>query len=88
MKKIQHLVGVALLALGLNASANDTVINTNIPQLNILKVAPCKASGDGSYTEMVTTMASVLPPAEADALLARYCEECQRMKFNLSKISK
>jgi hypothetical protein len=50
-----------------------------------LRVSPCKTNGDGTYVEMITTMASVLPPAEADALLARYCEECFRRKFSLSQ---
>jgi len=85
MKKIQYLVGIALLAIGLNACAADTVQITNIDQLDVLSVSPCKPTGDSSFTEIVTTMASVLPPAEAEALLARYCEDCMLIKLNLTE---
>jgi len=92
MKLSQLLLSVALLAIGLNAGAGDVAKAAGnqadvagITSLNVLQVAPCKPSGDGTYVEMITTMASVLPPAEADALLARYCDECLRHKFNVSQ---
>ncbi|OYY95471.1 MAG: hypothetical protein B7Y41_02925 [Hydrogenophilales bacterium 28-61-23] len=59
---------------------------TSLDSLNVLSVAPCKASGDGTFTEMVTTMASVLSPAEADALLARYCDACNKQKFAAARV--
>lgn len=88
MKKIQLILSAALLSIGLNASANDSAIDPALHKLDILNVAPCESTVDVGFTEMVTTMASVLPPAEADALLARYCDECHKMKFNLSKFNK
>jgi hypothetical protein len=96
MKKIQLILSAALISIGLNVSANvsandaaiDATITPAIQQNKLLSVAPCKSSADGSYTEMVTTMASVLPPAEADILLTRYCDECLKIRFNLSNNSK
>jgi hypothetical protein len=92
MKSARLLLALTLLAIGLNAGADDgakasKVSNevASIETLNVLRVSPCKTNGDGTYVEMITTMASVLPPAEADALLARYCEECFRRKFSLSQ---
>ena len=92
MKHYQLLLGAALLTIGLNAGAGDIAKAAGnhanvagIKSLNVLQVAPCKPSGDGTYVEMITTMASVLPPAEADALLARYCEECFKKKFAVSQ---
>ena len=92
MKSPRIFLVMALVAFGLNANADDVTKTTSsasslagIESLNVLRVAPCKGSGDGTYVEMITTMASVLPPAEADALLARYCEECFRRKFSLSQ---
>jgi hypothetical protein len=93
MKLTQLLLGVALLAIGLNAGAGDIAKAAGnhadvagLTSLNVLQFAPCKPSGDGTYVEMITTMASVLPPAEADALLARYCEECFKKKFAVSRV--
>jgi hypothetical protein len=34
---------------------------------------------------MITTMASVLSPAEAEAFLARYCEACNKQKLLVSQ---
>ncbi len=88
MKTTRLLLGSPLLVLALAAGADDVIspadISSGIDSLRVLQVAPCQASGDGTYTEMVTTMASVLPTAEADALLARYCDECNKRKFAVS----
>jgi hypothetical protein len=92
MKIHQVLFGISLLTISLGAAA-DSAIQTNgmlsdttsIDSLNLMKVAPCRPSGDGTYVEMITTMASVLPPADADALITRYCEECFKRKFSLSQ---
>ncbi len=88
MKITRLLLGSPLLVLALNSSAGDMInpadVTPALESLRILQVAPCQASGDGTYTEMVTTMASVLPTAEADALLARYCDECNKVKFAVS----
>lgn len=90
MKSPRIFLALALIAFGLNAGADNAAkmasgASTRLESLGVLNVSPCKASGDGTYVEMITTMASVLPPAEADALLARYCEECFRRKFSLSQ---
>lgn len=93
MKAAKFLLGTLFLALSLNAGADDasspTTINSadsgKIETLNILSVSPCKTTGDGTYVEMITTMASVLPPELGDALLARYCEECYKRKFQLTQ---
>jgi hypothetical protein len=92
MKSPRHFLAIALMAIGLHANADDAAKATHvsaevagIKTLDVLRVSPCKTNGDGTYVEMITTMASVLPPAEADALLARYCEECFRRKFSLSQ---
>ena len=88
MKTTRLLLGSPLLVLALNACADDMTNPTDarigIESLRVLQVAPCQASGDGTFTEMVTTMASVLPAADADALLARYCDECNKRKFAVS----
>lgn len=92
MKTAKCFISTILLAFSLNAVADDATspssINTldskNIESLNILSVSPCKTTGDGTYVEMITTMASVLPPELGDALLARYCEECYKRKFQLT----
>jgi hypothetical protein len=93
MKAIQRALYSFLVAFSLNASADEVspplvinnidVVSMNAP--NILSIAPCKANGDGTYTEMITTMASVLPPEMGDALLAKYCQECYKRKFQLSQ---
>ena len=92
MKPLQFVLGAALFTIGLHAGADDAVssvgIRTNdagLESLDVMRVSPCKSSGDGSYVEIVTTMASVLPPELGDALLARYCDECNRKKFALSQ---
>ncbi len=93
MKAAKFLLGSLMLALSLNAGADDATSPTsiksadsgNIDSLNILSVSPCKTTGDGTYVEMITTMASVLPPELADAFLARYCEECYKRKFQLTQ---
>ncbi len=91
MQSIHAITGSLLLALSLSAGAHETTgpqgssaDTIRLDPLNIMQAAPCKASGDGTFAEMITTMASVLPPAEADAFLARYCVECNRRKFTLS----
>ncbi len=88
MKNTRLLLGSPLLVLALSTSAGDMInpadVSLGAESLRVLQVAPCQASGDGTYTEMVTTMASVLPAAEADALLARYCDECNKRKFAVS----
>jgi hypothetical protein len=84
------LLGSILLALSLGAGATDTTHSVAEPAsmelLDVLNVAPCKASGDGTYVEMITTMASVLPPEQADQFLARYCEACFKQKFISAKL--
>lgn len=47
--------------------------------------ADCKPKGDGTFTEIVTTMASVLAPAEGIRMLDTYCEPCMKQKFGLSR---
>jgi hypothetical protein len=94
MRTAKILLGSVLLAISLNTFA-DSSAPVGIMQpadagpaaisLDILKVAPCKTTGDGTYVEMITTMASVLPPEIGDALLARYCEECFKRKFQVTQ---
>jgi hypothetical protein len=83
------LLGSTLLALSLGVGATDSTQSAaetaSLELLDVLNVAPCKASGDGTYVEMITTMASVLPPEEADKFLARYCEACFKQKFISAK---
>jgi hypothetical protein len=83
------LLGSILLALSIGASATDThqsaTETASLESLDILNVAPCKASGDGTYVEIITTMASVLPPEEADQFLALYCDPCLVKKFMAAK---
>lgn len=89
MKAAKFLLGSIFLSLSLNVGADDSSLpsaiksadTSQIDSLNILSVSPCKTTGDGTYVEMITTMASVLPPELGDALLARYCEECYKRKF-------
>lgn len=85
MKSVSRILFASLLSISLQGVAAESekslVEITNLDLVNLLRVAPCKASGDGTYTEMITTMASVLPPAEAQALLDRYCDDCNRRKF-------
>jgi hypothetical protein len=71
--------------MSLGASGIQAAETTQVETLDVLNVAPCKASGDGTFVEIITTMASVLPPAEAEALLARYCDECNKQKFLVSQ---
>lgn len=73
---------VSLSSLGHAGDTGSSVVELQgMERLDILRVAPCKANGDGTYTEIVTTMASVMPPEEARAFLERYCDECNRRKF-------
>jgi hypothetical protein len=85
MKDRKSLVAGMLLVMSLGTSGIQAAESTQIDTLDVLKVAPCKASGDGTYAEMITTMASVLPPAEAEAFLARYCEACNKQKLLVSQ---
>lgn len=78
-------VGGLLLALSLAAGGIHAAERAEVVELDVLSVAPCKASGDGTYVEIITTMASVMPPEEADAFLAKYCDACFKQKFVVSK---
>jgi|GEM_PF-7065300 len=84
------LLGSILLALSLGAGATDNsqsaTETASLELLDVLNVAPCKASGDGTYAEMITTMASVLPPEQADQFLALYCDPCLVQKFLAAKL--
>jgi len=81
MKDLKSVVAGMLLVISLGANGIQAAESTRLDKLDVLNVAPCKASGDGTYVEMITTMASVLPPAEAEAFLARYCEACNKQKL-------
>lgn len=88
MQAIKFLFGSLFVLSSLVASAAEPMPIAAHPGEDVMvetiqgaRVAPCKASGDGTYVLMITTMASVLPPAEADAFLARYCDTCFRQKF-------
>ncbi len=85
MKDRKASIAGMLLVLSLGASGIQAAESTQIDTLDVLNVAPCKASGDGTYAEMITTMASVLPPAEAEAFLARYCDACNKQKLLVSQ---
>ena len=85
MKDRKTVVTGILLVLSLGTSGIQAAESTQVDTLDVLNVAPCKASGDGTYAEMITTMASVLPPAEAEAFLARYCEACNKQKLLVSQ---
>jgi hypothetical protein len=85
MKDRKSVVAGMLLVMSLGASGIQAAETTQVDTLDVLNVAPCKASGDGTFVEIITTMASVLPPAEAEALLARYCDECNKQKFLVSQ---
>jgi hypothetical protein len=85
MKDRKSVVAGMLLVMSLGTSGIHAAESTQIDTLDVLSVAPCKASGDGTYVEMITTMASVLPPAEAEAFLARYCEACNKQKLLVSQ---
>ena len=88
MKDRKSVVAGILLVISLGASgvqAAESAESAKIDTLDVLNVAPCKAGGDGTYVEMITTMASVLPPAEAEAFLARYCEACNKQKLLVSQ---
>jgi len=85
MKDRKSVVAGMLLVMSLGASGIQAAETTQVETLDVLNVAPCKASGDGTFVEIITTMASVLPPAEAEALLARYCDECNKQKFLVSQ---
>ena len=85
MKDRISVVAGMLLVISLGASGVQAAEPAKIDTLDVLNVAPCKASGDGTYVEMITTMASVLPPAESEAFLARYCEACNKQKFLVSQ---
>ena len=85
MKDRKTVITGILLVLSLGASGIQAAESTQVDTLDVLNVAPCKASGDGTYAEMITTMASVLPPAEAEAFLARYCEACNKQKLLVSQ---
>jgi hypothetical protein len=71
---------LSLAAGGIHAAEQAEVV-----ELDVFSAAPCKASGDGTYVEIITTMASVLPQEEADAFLAQYCEACFKQKFVVSQ---
>jgi hypothetical protein len=87
MKTSRLLLTGILLTLGLGAQADQgagsPAVTSKLDVLTVLQQAPCKSGGDGTYTEIVTTMASVLPPAEGRALLERYCDACNKQKFGL-----
>ncbi len=85
MKVRKSVVAGMLLVMSFGTSGIQAAESTQIDTLDVLNIAPCKASGDGTYVEMITTMASVLPPAEAEALLARYCEACNKRKLLVSQ---
>ena len=85
MKDRKSVVAGILLVISLGASGVQAAESAKIDTLDVLNVAPCKAGGDGTYVEMITTMASVLPPAEAEAFLARYCEACNKQKLLVSQ---
>lgn len=85
MKDRKSVIAGMLLAMSLGTSSIQAAEPSQIDTLHVFNVTPCKASGDGTFVEMITTMASVLPPAEAEALLARYCDECNKQKFLVSQ---
>lgn len=43
----------------------------------------CKTDGDGTFIEIVTTMASVLPPEGATKLLNKYILPCMKRQVSL-----
>ena len=81
MKYRNSVIASMLLVMTSATTSIQAAESTQIDKLDVLNVAPCKASGDGTYVEMITTMASVLPPAEAEAFLARHCEACNKQKL-------
>jgi len=85
MKVRKFSLGSLLLVLSLGTGGIHAAEQTEVVKLDAFSAAPCKASGDGSYVEIITTMASVLPPKEADAFLAQYCEACFKQKFVVSQ---
>lgn len=89
MKHLHILFAASLLTLAHNVSAGDTATPVTsvvgAEPISVFSAPTCKPSGDGSFTEIVTTMASVLPPEQGDALLARYCDRCNLIKFSLAQ---
>lgn len=92
MRKPFFVVSLVLSCASFNAISAENMgrgVETAMP-LDVLKVSgvpTCKSSGDGTFAEIVTTMASVLPPDQGDALLAKYCGECAKQKFNLNRVA-
>ncbi len=76
----------ASLGLSLAAVAAEPQTASRPDNLNVAATASCKPSGDGTFAEIVTTMASVLPQAEGDALLARYCSDCMKRKLLVGQL--
>ena len=93
MKAIQRALYSLLVVFSLNASADEAsspvainnIDTSRMDVLSTLSIDPCIPTGDGTFVEMITTMASVLPPEMGDALLAKYCQECYKRKFQLSQ---
>jgi hypothetical protein len=83
MRTPSLILTLALSSLGLNAIAGDAALDV----FKVSGAAACKPSGDGTFSEIVTTMASVLPPEQSDALLAKYCSDCMKQKFNLNRVA-
>jgi hypothetical protein len=87
--KLQHtLITTALLAMSLSVNAGETTAETPCPPAGPVALSDnpgsaCRPIGDGSFAEIVTTMASVLPPEESNALLARYCEPCMKQRLSI-----
>lgn len=86
-----RLIFVATLSLGLSSAtlaASGTPPSARELGLTHLQSGvstDCKPKGDGTFAEIVTTMASVLSPAEGARLLDRYCEPCMKQRFALSR---
>jgi hypothetical protein len=95
MRKSFVLIGAALLAVSFNATSvegasggAEKTASATIDVLSVSTAPACKPNGDGTFAEIVTTMASVLPAAQGDALLAEYCGDCIKKKLALSQATR
>lgn len=84
-----RLLLISSLTLGLGTASLAAPSPSNVDQAAALQPLQttvskdCKPRGDGTFTEMVTTMASVLSPTDGIRLLDTYCEPCMKQKFGL-----
>lgn len=82
-----YLTTCALLAFSgtlFAAQPSDTRATAAKAQSPSTSAARCTPAGDGTFADIVTTMASVLPADQANALLDKHCSPCMKQCLKVS----